>query len=288
MSRFPWARRVALFGLVGTLGCSRGSDSPAIDSPAIDSPATDAVDPRAGGLQNDTSSGVFVHLFEWRWPDIARECENFLGPHGFTAVQVSPPSEHAILAPNYYPWWQRYQTVSYALTSRSGNREEFADMVQRCRSAGVGIYVDAVLNHMTAQASGTGSAGTKYTKYEYPDLYQASDFHQPACQIATSDYAFSAEHVQSCELVGLADLDTSQEPVQQKLAAYLSELLALGVRGFRLDAAKHVAPDDLAPVDDGSRALRAAHTARGPEQPGAFDVFKAGPDVFSEAHGGRG
>lgn len=30
-----------------------------------------------------------VHLFEWKWPDIAAECENFLGPLGFGGVQVS-------------------------------------------------------------------------------------------------------------------------------------------------------------------------------------------------------
>jgi alpha-amylase len=194
-------------------------------------------------LPNDTASGVFVHLFEWRWADVARECENFLGPKGFTAVQVSPPSEHAVLGG--FPWWQRYQTVSYQLESRSGSRAEFVDMVSRCRTAGVGIYVDAVLNHTTGQASGTGSAGTKFTKYAYPGLFTQADFHAPVCQIMDSDYAFSAEHVQRCELVGLADLDTGSATVQAKLAGYLSELLAIGVRGFRLDASKHMAPPDL-------------------------------------------
>lgn len=199
-------------------------------------------------LPNDTTSGVFVHLFEWRWADIARECETFLGPKGFTAVQVSPPNEHALLVGNGYPWWQRYQPVSYQLESRSGTRAEFVDMVARCRAAGVGIYVDAVINHTTAQATGTGSAGTKFTKYSYPDLYTAADFHSPACQIQDDDYVGSAEHVQRCELVGLADLDTSSVSVQAKLAAYLSDLLALGVRGFRIDAAKHMAPADIAAV----------------------------------------
>ena len=53
-------------------------------------------------------------------------------------------------------WWVRYQPVSYLLESRSGTREEFVDMVQRCRAQGVNIYVDAVINHMTGQdRSGT-------------------------------------------------------------------------------------------------------------------------------------
>jgi alpha-amylase len=199
-------------------------------------------------LANDTSSGVFVHLFEWRWPDVAQECERFLGPHGFTAVQVSPPSEHALISAHAYPWWQRYQTVGYALESRSGTRAEFVDMVSRCRAAGVGIYVDAVLNHMTAQAAGIGSAGTSYTKYGYPGLFAQADFHAPICQIEGTDYAANAEHVQRCELLSLSDLDTSSPVVQVKLAGYLSELLGLGVRGFRLDAAKHMAPADLADI----------------------------------------
>ena len=48
-------------------------------------------------------------------------------------------------------WWVRYQPVSYLLESRSGSRQEFAEMVTRCHNVGVNIYVDAVLNHMTGQ-----------------------------------------------------------------------------------------------------------------------------------------
>ncbi len=31
---------------------------------------------------------VIVHLFCWKWNDIADECERFLGPKGFCGVQV--------------------------------------------------------------------------------------------------------------------------------------------------------------------------------------------------------
>ena len=46
-------------------------------------------------------------------------------------------------------WWVRYQPVSYLLESRSGTREQFVNMVTRCRAVGVNIYVDAVINHMS-------------------------------------------------------------------------------------------------------------------------------------------
>jgi hypothetical protein len=32
---------------------------------------------------------AIVHLFEWKFSDIADECERFLGPKGFAGVQVS-------------------------------------------------------------------------------------------------------------------------------------------------------------------------------------------------------
>lgn len=40
---------------------------------------------------------AIVHLFEWRWADIAAECERFLGPNGFGGVQVRM-AEHRWIA----------------------------------------------------------------------------------------------------------------------------------------------------------------------------------------------
>ncbi len=74
---------------------------------------------------------VSVHLFDWKWTDIATECETVLGPAGFAAVQVSPPQEHSIVPS--HDWSERYQPVSYSIAqSRSGTGAEFADMVTRC------------------------------------------------------------------------------------------------------------------------------------------------------------
>jgi alpha-amylase len=190
---------------------------------------------RASG--HGAAGDVFVHLFEWPWTAVASECETWLGPKGFKAVQVSPPQEHIAGT----QWWTRYQPVSYSIAqSRSGTDLEFAQMVTRCKAVGVGIYVDAVINHMTA-GSGTGSNGTVYTKYNYPGLYTQSDFHMP-CSI--NNYQ-SAANVQDCELVGLADLNTGVDSVQQKTADYLLTLARLGVAGFRIDAAKHMQPVEL-------------------------------------------
>ncbi|MDB4979378.1 MAG: Alpha-amylase precursor [Myxococcales bacterium] len=221
--------------------------------------------------------GVLVHLFEWRWTDVAKECEATLGPAGFAGVQISPPSEHAVLPGA--PWWERYQTVGYSLArSRSGTGEDFADMVRRCAAVGVAIYADTVINHMTAQARGTGSNGTAFTKYSYPGLYAAADFHSPPCTIADADYQNAADRVRRCELVGLADLDTSSEHVRDAIAGYFSSLLALGVSGFRVDAAKHVAPADLDAI------LRRVRAPAGAPRPYYFfEVIDHGGEAIAAA-----
>jgi alpha-amylase len=239
--RFARSRAAAgLAALVLSAGCGSGGggDGPPVTGPPP--PAGRPVLPQAYRPSGHAAAGdVFVHLFEWRWADIAAECENVLGPAGFEAVQISPPQEHAVIAGA--PWWQRYQPVSYSIDrSRSGTRAEFEAMVQRCKAAGVDIYVDAVINHMTA-GGGTGSNGTVYTKYEYPGLYTAADFHAP-CGI--NDYS-SAANVQDCELVGLSDLNTALPSVRQKIAGYLVAMARLGVAGFRIDAAKHMQPTEL-------------------------------------------
>ncbi|MBW4461119.1 MAG: alpha-amylase family protein [Nodosilinea sp. WJT8-NPBG4] len=190
---------------------------------------------------------TLVHLFEWTWADIATECETYLGPNGYRAVQISPPHEHIVLADYDYPWWQRYQVVSYQLESRSGSRADLQAMIDRCRDAGVAIYADAVINHMTGFESGVGSAGTQFSKYDYPDLYAPDDFHN--CRQSVTNYG-DAENVTQCELVGLADLNTGSGDVQATIVDYMSELVDMGVAGFRIDAAKHIRNEELGQILD--------------------------------------
>ncbi|CAM4239143.1 alpha-amylase [Pseudoalteromonas byunsanensis] len=184
---------------------------------------------------------TFVHLFEWSWPDVAQECETFLGPKGYAAVQVSPPNEHI----TGDPWWTRYQPVSYQLQSRGGSEAQFKEMVSRCKSVGVDIYVDAVINHMAA-GSGQGVAGSVYGDKYFP-MYSPQDFHE-SCAINGEDYGNNPWRVQNCELVGLADLDTDAPYVQSQLSGYLNALVATGVAGFRLDASKHMPASDIASI----------------------------------------
>jgi len=49
-------------------------------------------------------------------------------------------------------------------------------------------------------------------------------------------------------LEGLTDLNTERPNVQQRLADYLTDLIGIGISGVRVDAAKHIKPDDLVAI----------------------------------------
>lgn len=232
----PALRRAAALLALAAAGCG----SPTATTGSNPPPGPRPVLPRTYRPSGHMAAGdVAVRLFQWSWTDVAAECESVLGPTGYRAALVSPPQEHAVLSSG--SWGEHYQPVSYSIAQTSfGTGAQFQDMVQRCRAAGVDIYADAVINHMSS-GSGVGSDGTQYTKYDYPGLYGPGDFHPPC---AVTDYQ-SAANVQDCELLGLADLNTGLASVREKIAGYLISLARLGVAGFRIDAAKHIQPVEL-------------------------------------------
>jgi alpha-amylase len=135
-----------------------------------------------------------------------------------------------------------------------GNRSQFVAMVNTCHAAGVKVYADAVINHMTGQGGGgAGYGGTTFSdKYDYPGKYGYDDFHHyPQCPETDDqihDYGVQAD-VQECELVQLADLNTETDYVRTQIAGYLNDLLSTGVDGFRVDAVKHINTTDIAGIE---------------------------------------
>ncbi|KAI1236631.1 hypothetical protein IHE44_0014884 [Lamprotornis superbus] len=199
-----------------------------------------------------------VHLFEWRWQDIALECERYLAPNGFGGVQISPPNENVIITDPQQPWWERYQPVSYKLCTRSGNETEFRDMVTRCNNVGVHIYVDAVINHMCGANAGAGDHATCGSYFnakteDFPAVpYSGWDFNDRKCKSRSGNIENYQDisQVRDCRLVSLLDLALEKDSVRSRIAEYLNRLLAVGVAGFRIDAAKHMWPVDVKAILD--------------------------------------
>ena len=113
------------------------------------------------------------------------------------------------------------------------------------------IYVDAIINHMTGQYSGKGTAGNSFDgeSCSYPAVPYGSNDCNGADVCHTSDgnvhdYNNLAE-VRNCKLVALSDLRLEKNYVRDKIVEYLNKLINMGVAGFRVDAAKHIWPDDM-------------------------------------------
>ena len=207
------------------------------------------------------AGATFVQLFEWPWSAVAQDCETWLGPLGYEAVQISPAQEHRVVVkPDWnpqviFPWYQRYQPVSYRLESRGGDRSQVQAMVQRCHQAGVAVYGDVVLNHLAGSYAGLGgwSGGSGFITnfFSYPGVpYDRHAFHEP-CQIQPQDYQEQGYRVQHCQLLGLQDLKTESPQVQTRIRRYLQDLLDLGLGGWRVDGAKHIPSADLGAIFQG-------------------------------------
>jgi alpha-amylase len=269
-------------------------------------PATPAAPPSRAALQaragaadapslRSASPGVMANLFEWNWDSVASECTDVLGPAGFGGVQVAPPQDSLKRSaadqadPSTgavtvrHPWWEVYQPVDYALTSRMGDEAQFTAMVTACRSAGVKVYVDTVINH------GVGQGHTSYggQTYDTPDPYDQpavpwtkANFHVPQGECPTADGGIAdfnnVRQVTRCNLSGLHDLRTETPYVRGKITGYLNRLIGLGVSGFRVDAAKHIAQADLDAIRDGLHK-----TKDGTEPYWALEVFGGGPGSLS-------
>ncbi len=236
-----------------------------------------------GPQYENGQKGAIVELFGWPYDDIAEECE-FIGKAGYMAVKVFPASEHILTFDTVEngelnPWWFIYQPVSYRLHSRSGDKKQFKNMINKCRQNGVRVYSDAVINHMAGNGNDmyadhrndvgscvhwgpkAGSAGSpwwttgwqyennaytgKRPGLEFPSVpYTASDFH---CERSLNSWT-DGNILNYGWLTGLTDLNTEKEYVQQRIADYITDMLSMGVSGIRVDAAKHIAPLYLAAI----------------------------------------
>ena len=87
-----------------------------------------------------------MHLFEWRWADIALECEHYLAPNGFGGVKVCSflptgskiASQHLLNNPN--SWNCRQRALSNLLVqSRDGDSASLVQCMFSCRSAARGL-----------------------------------------------------------------------------------------------------------------------------------------------------
>lgn len=196
---------------------------------------------------------VILHAFNWHYNDVKNRASE-IANIGYKAVLVAPPLKSSGCA-----WYQRYQPQDWRVIDHClGNKESFKAMIDALNSRGVVVYADIVLNHMANERNGATDFPGNATLNDYANnrnywnrqrlygnldngLLSPWDFHEAKC---ISDYN-NVWQVQNWRLCGgpgdrgLPDLNPSSYVIDQQ-RTYLQALKNLGVKGFRVDAAKHM------------------------------------------------
>ena len=228
------------------------------------------------GVSGPAKADVILHAFDWSYAEVAAKARD-IAAAGYRAVLLTPPLKSEKTA--RCEWWRRYQPQDFrTIDNCNGNKESFKAAIDALKASGVRAYADVVVNHMANERNGATTFPGDGTLTQYrsnspywrkqilygdkdgngvldngflpddgqPDgLFSAQDFHPAAC-IRDYNNKTSVIRDRICGsppdtgLPDLKDTDPNQTWVNNQRRQYLQALYDLGVRGFRLDAAKHM------------------------------------------------
>lgn len=198
---------------------------------------------------------VILHAFNWRYSDVTARADA-IRDAGYRMVLVAPAHKSAGTE-----WWSRYQPQDYRTIQHTlGDRASFVAMVNALTQRNIRVYADVVLNHMANEAwkrsdlnypgtevLATYAADSTYWNAQrlFGNLTQnflgAGDFGSANC-IGNYNDVWQVQNWRLCGGAGdagLPDLVANSWVISQQ-QQYLQALKNLGVKGFRIDAAKHM------------------------------------------------
>lgn len=193
------------------------------------------------GLADNISDGAILHTWCWSFNTIKKNMKD-IADAGFSTIQTSPIMQCKIgddggmqlqdddESGNNGKWYYHYQPTDYVIGNyQLGTKEEFTQMCEEAHKYGVKVIVDAVVNHVTGDKS-VISENITNMKNPFHNRNDISDYND-------------REEVTQGNLLGLTDLNTQNEEVQQYILKYLKECVKAGADGFRYDATKHIELD---------------------------------------------
>lgn len=227
--------------------------------------AADSTQQGSYGLAENIQDGTILHCFDWKYTDIQAELEN-IAKAGFTSIQTSPaqPSEGT------GAWYWLYQPTSFTAGENDlGTPEELKALCEAADEYGIKVIVDVVANHLAGNHDNIQA-----------DL-QADEYWHNEGSITSYNNRYQVTHGD----LGMADINSENEYVQQVVAGYIDELKELGVDGIRWDAAKHIGlpSEDCGfwPAVTNSGLYNYGEILKGPIDNGGDELMKEYTDYMS-------
>lgn len=213
------------------------------------------------------NTDVILHAFDWPYLEVAKQADK-IARAGYKSVLISPPIK-SMKKPEGTPWWQRYQPMDYrVIDNQLGNTIDLKFMIDELDTYGVFTYADVVLNHM-ANESDIRSDLSYPNAAELKSYSSQAEYYQSiqlfgdlsTTLFTENDFvkAFGIKNwkdkwqVQHGRITGgprdpgLPTLKYTDFVVEQQ-RQYLRALKELGIKGFRIDAAKHISLPQLLDV----------------------------------------
>ncbi|MBD5357072.1 MAG: alpha-amylase [Bacteroides sp.] len=191
---------------------------------------------------NVTNDETILHAWSWNFPTIADNMKK-IADAGFSMVQTSPVqncyapegSGKKIFDENETEgnWYYYYQPTDWKIGNNIlGSKEQMQQMMDSAAKYNIKIIVDVLPNHTAFDVDAVSE-----------DFYNAVGgrdkmFHSNGLQ-PVKDYNDRLE----CTLWAsgaLPDVNTENPAFQKYYMQFVNELLAMGVKGFRYDTAKHI------------------------------------------------
>ncbi|WP_420579868.1 alpha-amylase family glycosyl hydrolase [Reichenbachiella sp.] len=180
---------------------------------------------------------------------------DYLSDLGIDAIWLMPMSP----SPSYH----KYDVIDYrAIHPDYGTMDDFKTFIKEAHKRNIKIVMDFVINHSGYDHPWFQDA-MKGKDAKYRDYYVWADKDSIAAQIAKKEISFDSDNIRQWHPVdeknpvgehyygffygGMPDLNYDNPAVRNEMyAAGKFWLEEVGVDGFRLDAAKHIYPDDRA------------------------------------------
>ena len=177
-----------------------------------------------------------LHAWDWKLNDIKSRLKKIKNA-GYGAIQVSPMQPHVDSASGAAGvtqdnWWKLYQPLGFQIATGNqnilGTKTDLTSLCAAAKQQGLKIVMDVVTNHL----AGTDNNYSNQVFKRYP-LHDYGAFNDYSVQAVVQGH------------IGLPDLDTSNQELQNDVLSMMKEYIDCGVSGFRFDAAKHIeTPDD--------------------------------------------